>query len=90
MRGYPEPTITWSKDGVSLSQSDRISISLIRKKASIELTSYLNIISTARQDTGVYVCNASNIVGAATRPARLVILGMFDSEISWVTEALSI
>lgn len=58
VRAYPTPTITWSKDGVTVEPSERY-----------QLTEHddgvceLNIADATKQDNGKYVCMADNRAG---------------------------
>ncbi len=55
--GVPLPVVTWIKDGVSLSSSSpQISITI-----SPEGMAVLTISSISVEDSGVYVCNTTNI-----------------------------
>ncbi|XP_076876576.1 roundabout homolog 4 isoform X2 [Brachyhypopomus gauderio] len=64
--GYPEPNITWKKDGVLINTSD---------EHYTELSGKLIIAPARREDSGVYVCVASNIVAVReSRAARLTVL----------------
>ena len=56
--GIPTPTVTWYHNGVQLSAGGAISIS--RNSANV---SVLSISSLAVEDTGMYQCFASNVVG---------------------------
>nr|XP_023690610.1 roundabout homolog 4 isoform X1 [Paramormyrops kingsleyae] len=64
--GHPEPNVTWKKDGILLSDMDE------------RFTVYngkLVIAPAYKNDTGVYVCVASNSVGVReSRGARLSVL----------------
>ncbi|XP_026856557.2 roundabout homolog 1 isoform X1 [Electrophorus electricus] len=64
--GYPEPNVTWRKDGVLINSSD---------EHYTELSGKLIIAPAHKQDSGVYVCVASNIVAVReSRAARLTVL----------------
>ncbi len=55
--GDPNPAVTWIKDDVSLSSSSpQISITI-----SPEGMAVLSISSITVEDSGVYLCNATNI-----------------------------
>lgn len=58
VRGIPKPTITWSKDGVTLEPSDKYQ--LIEHDDGL---CELNISDCTRQDNGKYVCQAENRAG---------------------------
>jgi len=64
--GYPPPTIIWSKNDGAL--SDRVSVSdsvsVLTGNGNVTSVSVtLTLINANREDTGVYQCTASNIVG---------------------------
>ncbi len=55
--GVPTPVVTWIKDDVSLSSSNpQISITINPEGMAV-----LSISSTSVEDSGVYVCNTTNI-----------------------------
>ena len=56
--GIPTPTVTWYHNGVQLSVGGAISISRNSPNVSV-----LSISSLAVEDTGIYQCFASNVVG---------------------------
>ena len=58
LSGIPTPSVTWYHNGVQLSAGGVISIS--RNSLNI---SVLSISSLAVEDTGMYQCFASNVVG---------------------------
>ncbi|XP_074891107.1 roundabout homolog 3 [Buteo buteo] len=64
-RGHPEPSISWKKNGVRLSDEDeRLTIR----------GGKLMLASTRKSDAGVYVCVAANVVGERdSEPAELVV-----------------
>uniref|UniRef100_A0A8C3FZ50 Roundabout homolog 4 n=1 Tax=Chrysemys picta bellii TaxID=8478 RepID=A0A8C3FZ50_CHRPI len=62
-RGHPEPTISWKKDGVPISQ----------KAGHYEVSSgKLLMVHAQRSDAGMYVCVASNQAGQRESKAALV------------------
>ncbi|TFK06313.1 trans-L-3-hydroxyproline dehydratase [Platysternon megacephalum] len=62
-RGHPEPTISWKKDGVPISQ----------KAGRYEVSSgKLLMVHAQRSDAGLYVCVASNQAGQRESKAALV------------------
>ncbi|KAF4081995.1 hypothetical protein AMELA_G00146710 [Ameiurus melas] len=64
--GQPEPNITWKKDGILINTTD---------EHYTELNGKLIIAPARKQDSGVYICVASNIVGVReSRAARLTVL----------------
>ncbi|XP_036381741.1 roundabout homolog 1 isoform X2 [Megalops cyprinoides] len=64
--GHPEPNVTWKKDGVPINCTDE-HYTVFNGK--------LVIAPTQKNDSGVYVCVASNTVGVReSRAARLSVL----------------
>ncbi|CAM4686672.1 roundabout homolog 4 isoform X2 [Caretta caretta] len=65
-RGHPEPTISWKKDGVPISQ----------KAGHYEVSSgKLQMVRAERSDAGLYVCVASNQAGQReSKPALVSVL----------------
>ncbi|XP_066059395.1 roundabout homolog 3 [Chamaea fasciata] len=64
-RGHPEPSVSWKKNGVRVSDRDeRLTIR----------GGKLMVASTHKSDAGVYVCVAANVVGERdSEPAELVV-----------------
>ena len=74
--GYPPPTLVWSRTNGTL--SDRVSVS---DSVSIP-TGYgnvtrvsvnLTITNASREDTGVYMCSANNIVGSDSENINIIV-----------------
>jgi hypothetical protein len=66
--GYPQPTISWHKNGQELSPTDGSVI------ISFELNhARLEIKNTAVKDAGRYTCKAVNSVGSASSTADVVV-----------------
>ncbi|CAB1352356.1 unnamed protein product [Coregonus sp. 'balchen'] len=64
--GHPEPNVTWRKDGVPINDTDPHYTALNGK---------LIIAPAQKNDSGVYICVASNTVGVReSRAARLSVL----------------
>ncbi|NWI88551.1 ROBO2 protein, partial [Pitta sordida] len=64
-RGHPEPSISWKKNGVQLSDKDE-HLTIRGGK--------LMVASTRKSDAGIYVCVATNVVGERdSEPAKLVV-----------------
>ncbi|XDV54351.1 hypothetical protein PO909_022654 [Leuciscus waleckii] len=64
--GHPEPNVTWRKDGIPINSSN---------EQYSELNGKLIIAPAQKNDSGVYSCIASNIVGVReSRAARLSVL----------------
>lgn len=66
IRGIPRPDVTWTKDNITLSSNDRLTISFTMEGLSI-----VRIESTEQEDSGVYSCTASNAAGSVTRIATV-------------------
>lgn len=67
--GDPDPQITWSKNGKSISSSEIIDL---KYKAG---TASLTINEVFPEDEGVYTCTATNSIGATDTACRLSITG---------------
>lgn len=66
VRGYPKPSVLWSKDGVSLSGNKRVNI----------VANNTLVISRAHPtDQGVYECVAWNTAGQTQKSVRLIFTG---------------
>ena len=64
--GLPTPTVTWSHDGNMLTDgSDDITI------VTDDSSSTLTIITLTADNSGVYACMASNLLGSATSTSVL-------------------
>lgn len=59
-RGFPTPTITWVKDGVTIEPSEKYQLSYKE-----DGTCELQINDPTKQDNGKYVCQAENRAGKA-------------------------
>ena len=71
--GIPPPTVTWMKDGNSFigdDSKDRIFVS-----ASPEGTSRIRIKSAIIEDSGVYICIASNDAGSTSGRIQVEVNG---------------
>ena len=65
--GIPLPTIVWSRTNGAL--SDRVSVSdnitsLVEDCNVMKVSVNLTIMNASREDTGVYICSASNSIGS--------------------------
>ena len=74
--GYPPPTVVWSRTNGTLSDrvsvSDSVSVSTGYgnvTRVSVNLT----ITHASREDTGVYMCSASNSIDVDNRNASVTI-----------------
>lgn len=66
--GHPRPTITWSKNGISIQPSSR---------HHIESNGSLTIKEIDRTDFGVYRCEAANKHGRISTSANVQTYGMY-------------
>ncbi|XP_071981860.1 hemicentin-2 isoform X2 [Engystomops pustulosus] len=64
-KGYPKPTVTWTKGGEILSPEGSI------YQTSSDGSLLITLPSGA--DSGHYTCTATNVVGAASRAAQLIV-----------------
>ncbi|XP_069047289.1 obscurin-like isoform X2 [Lepisosteus oculatus] len=65
--GHPAPAVTWYKDGVVLSSSERVELHQQGSRFS------LTVVDTSSQDCGVYTCAASNPWGDVSCKAELIV-----------------
>ena len=63
--GDPTPTVTWHLNGITLADSDRITI------ASFSEISLVTIIASRLSDSGVYTCVATNDVATVNSTFHL-------------------
>ena len=70
VEGTPNPEVTWAKDNVSLLSEGNLFIS-----TSSEGVAQVRIYMAARGDSGVYQCNAVNLVGYVNQEFVVNILG---------------
>ena len=61
VEGRPQPTVTWTLNGVNVRLNSRVSI----------VSGGLHIISVREDDRGEYRCRAENSEGVITAAARL-------------------
>ena len=73
--GYPDPLVTWYKDGSPLKEQDLSFRMRITEDGNGEIFhSSLDIYQVVLNDTGDYICNVSNPVGFDTRIIRLEVV----------------
>ena len=65
LKGYPVPTVEWTKDGVTIANQERVSIN--------QANNTLCISDVASSDQGAYRCTARNSVGWTYVGARLYV-----------------
>lgn len=65
--GFPQPTVTWSKNGQELTSKDNIKISYAHNHVKLELK------NASVKDAGRYTCMVNNDVGSASSTADLVV-----------------
>lgn len=68
--GTPPINVTWKKNGLEVSQSERCSITTTDKSCILEYSSSTN------DDDGIYTCTVVNEVGHDTCQATVKVLGM--------------
>ena len=69
VNGIPTPDVKWTKDGIDISEKQRISVSNFSGD-----TSSLTIINIERGDEGQYRCVANNSVNITTSsPGKLTV-----------------
>lgn len=78
--GNPKPLITWSKDGISISPSNR---HIIGEDGS------LTIRPVYGQDFGTYRCDASNQFAKITASADIIINGTFSYNLRNISNCIS-
>ena len=67
--GNPTPDVKWTKDGLDISENQRISVSDFKGN-----TSSLTITNIVRGDEGQYRCVANNSVNTTTSaPGKLIV-----------------
>ncbi|XP_037796810.1 fibroblast growth factor receptor-like 1 [Penaeus monodon] len=66
--GVPEPTITWFKDGVELTDEELGGESRLTKH-------YLHLLNLTPMDSAIYTCAAANSVGAVTANWTVRVIG---------------
>ena len=99
--GIPAPEVTWLRDGVELNSaselritfgaaSDRIAVSRDDGETVLEVTRNLTLANTVDEDSGSYVCMATNVAGKCNDTFEVIIQGMSyirfkAKEIEWKT-----
>nr|XP_045594049.1 Down syndrome cell adhesion molecule-like protein Dscam2 isoform X1 [Procambarus clarkii] len=72
--GNPTPSLTWSLDGLPISQSDRVMVGE-QVGARGKVVSHVNVSHTRVEDGGRYQCTATNRAGSTAHAANLNIYG---------------
>ena len=92
--GIPAPEITWLRNGVELNStsdpriiygaaSNPVAVSRDDGETVLEVTRNLTLANTVDEDSGSYVCTASNMAGKCNDTFEVIIQGMsyiFDSK----------
>lgn len=73
-KGTPEPEVIWSKNGIPLVNSKRVTIAL--DKESVEIR------DLQRSDGGIYTCIFTNSMGAVSQRIDLIVEGLFERHFS--------
>jgi hypothetical protein len=68
-KGTPEPEVVWSKNGIPLVNSKRVTIAL--DKESVEIR------DLQRSDGGIYTCIFTNSMGAVSQRIDLIVEGLW-------------
>lgn len=63
--GYPTPSVSWYKDGKSLSHS-------VRQR--VLSSGSLHIVFAQPGDTGIYTCTAANVAGSLSLEMSITVL----------------
>ncbi|KAK3759818.1 hypothetical protein RRG08_018491 [Elysia crispata] len=61
--GSPEPTVTWSKDGLPLADTRKTAV----------LGNQVKLVGITRRDGGMYTCNFDNAAGSISQPITVVV-----------------
>lgn len=75
VRGYPEPQVTWHRNGQLISSSDRFLLD-----CGIRGAFSLVIHAVREEDKGKYTCEAANGSGARQVTVELTVEGEFQEE----------
>ena len=75
--GFPAPNLQWFKqDGMNLSLLSNSTKYLISHMTAVDMTeSYLMITEANPLDAGIYICEASNVVGQNSQNSSLQVNG---------------
>ena len=66
--GVPTPEVIWTKNNLTLTSTDRLTISF-----TMEGVSSVRVESASLEDSGVYSCSASNAAGSVNRTVTVKI-----------------
>ena len=69
--GIPTPNIMWTKNNVTLTNTDRIAIATTGHESRLQIAGLLP------EDSGVYVCVATSITGEARDQTSIEVIGKF-------------
>ncbi|KAK7018648.1 Roundabout 4, partial [Halocaridina rubra] len=64
-KGAPIPEVTWQRNGLEVTNSTRITVTLVGD---------LIIHRTVKEDSGIYVCRAHNVAGSRETPPTSVVV----------------
>lgn len=72
--GCPAPRLRWFKDGQPVHGPDHV---VGQPSGPAPWTAWLSIPEAFPEDSGVYVCTASNLVGNTSACCRLAVFGQY-------------
>ena len=75
VEGDPEPEITWSKNGMRISDSD--------PHYFMDGSGSLEVLSADQHDTATFVCTAVNVAGLREKRIRLFVHSQFTTRHSY-------
>ena len=76
-KGYPEPTVTWHRDGTQLESGDRYRV---KTKQGL---STLTIEEVEEKDNGAYECRLHNVNGEASATGKLFVDTTGEDDSDW-------
>ena len=78
------PTLSWFYHEKAVTETDQVVVNSTVSDSKIMITSSLKFKEVARQDSGVYTCEANNLIGAAmAETANLMVVGEWHASLEW-------